>query len=93
MMNRRGFLSLFAAASTAAVIDLDELVWTPGRKLISIPARRASGNRIMVPEEYARYALAELQTIMNRWNSERLEAIRYDQTYKRVVSVDDLTIR
>jgi len=33
-MNRRSFLSLFAAS---AVLDPERLLWVPGRKLISIP--------------------------------------------------------
>jgi hypothetical protein len=36
--NRRGFLSALIAAGTAAAIDPDQLLWTPGKKLISIPS-------------------------------------------------------
>ena len=36
-MNRRAFLSLAAAAA----LDPDRLLWIPGRKLISIPAKLA----------------------------------------------------
>ena len=36
-MNRRNFLSALIAAGTAAAVDPERLLWTPGRKLISIP--------------------------------------------------------
>lgn len=39
-MNRRGFLGMLGAASAAAVLDPERLLWTPGRKLISIPNPR-----------------------------------------------------
>lgn len=39
-MNRRGFLSLFGIGAAVAAIDPERLLWTPGRKLISIPAVR-----------------------------------------------------
>lgn len=37
-MNRRGFLSFLGAAVVVVQADPDRLVWTPGAKLISIPA-------------------------------------------------------
>jgi hypothetical protein len=36
-MNRRAFFSMLAAAATAQM-DIERLLWVPGRKLISIPA-------------------------------------------------------
>lgn len=37
-MNRRGFLSALISAGVAAAADPERLLWTPGKKLISIPA-------------------------------------------------------
>lgn len=39
-MNRRSFLQLFAAAAAGAIADPEKLLWTPGKKLISIPKPR-----------------------------------------------------
>lgn len=39
-MNRRNFLSLFGIGAAVAAIDPERILWTPGRKLISIPAVR-----------------------------------------------------
>lgn len=36
-MTRRALFRLFAAAPIAAVVDPEKLLWTPGKKLISIP--------------------------------------------------------
>jgi hypothetical protein len=40
VLNRRGFLSLLGIGAATAAIDPERLIWTPGRKLISIPAPR-----------------------------------------------------
>ncbi len=37
-MNRRLFLSTLAAGLAGATLDPEKLLWTPGKKLISIPA-------------------------------------------------------
>ena len=37
-MNRRNFLSTFATAAAALVLDPERLLWVPGKKLISVPA-------------------------------------------------------
>jgi hypothetical protein len=37
-MNRRGFLGALAGAIAGASLDPEQLLWTPGRKLISIPS-------------------------------------------------------
>lgn len=36
-MNRRGFLGLLGAAAAGIALDPERLLWTPGKKLISIP--------------------------------------------------------
>lgn len=36
-MNRRSFLSALATIAGVAVADPEKLLWTPGKKLISIP--------------------------------------------------------
>ncbi len=36
-MNRRGFLGMWGAAIAGATLDPEELLWVPGKKLISIP--------------------------------------------------------
>lgn len=41
MMNRRAFLErLIGTAAAVAVVDPERLLWTPGARLISIPAPR-----------------------------------------------------
>jgi hypothetical protein len=45
-MNRRGFL---AAVAGAFVADPEKLLWTPGAKLISIPAP----SKVVIPEGWA----------------------------------------
>jgi hypothetical protein len=42
MTHRRGFLGLLGAFAATAVCDPERLLWTPGRKLISIPAPRVA---------------------------------------------------
>lgn len=37
-MNRRSFFRAALAAAAVAAVDPERLLWTPGRKLISIPA-------------------------------------------------------
>lgn len=45
-MNRRGFLgALIGAVAGSAVLDPERLLWTPGKKLISIPKTAALSGR------------------------------------------------
>ena len=39
-MNRRGFISALAGAFGLAAVDLEELLWIPGKKFVSVPAAR-----------------------------------------------------
>lgn len=47
MTSRRAFLASLAGAAAIAAADPERLVWTPGRRLISIP-RRKIGETIIV---------------------------------------------
>jgi hypothetical protein len=50
MTTRRSFFRAFAGAvATAAAVDPERLLWTPGKKLISIPNRRLQ--RFLVTED------------------------------------------
>lgn len=40
--SRRAFLSSLIGAGVAAAVDPEKLLWEPGKKLISIPARRVT---------------------------------------------------
>lgn len=37
-MNRRGFLGTLAGLAATAALDPERLLWTPGKKLISVPS-------------------------------------------------------
>lgn len=41
-MNRRGFLQALAGAASAMTFDPERALWTPGKKLISIPKPRVT---------------------------------------------------
>jgi hypothetical protein len=50
-MNRRGFFQMLAGVAAAGAVDPERLLWTPGKKLISIPApaiRRVLWARLIV---------------------------------------------
>jgi hypothetical protein len=58
-MNRRGFLGALLGAFVA---DPEELLWVPGKKLISIPAPAIyRGNLLLTPEQVSRDMLRILQ--------------------------------
>ena len=42
-MDRRAFLGMFAAAIAGAAFDPERALWTPGKKLISIPKPQPTG--------------------------------------------------
>jgi hypothetical protein len=63
-MTRRALFRLFAAAPLAAVVDPEKLLWTPGAKLISIPAVAPVPVRVPLHdlcEWYSRHVLMSLE--------------------------------
>lgn len=65
-MDRRGFLrGLFGAGAAALAvgeIDVDKLLWTPGRKVISIPPMpKPSGNAVFTIESITQQTLTQLR--------------------------------
>jgi hypothetical protein len=71
-LDRRGFIKgLFAAMGAAAVLDADELLWTPGAKLISVPSLvspRVSRDGLTDGEKYlcAAMGISELGFMLRR---------------------------
>lgn len=82
-MNRRSFFALLAGATLAP----ERLLWVPGKKLISIPSLRTYTVADLVeaalhvlrstrPPDYnaVEENFAALNTMLDRWNAERLVA-------------------
>jgi hypothetical protein len=59
-MNRRAFFSLLSAG-VAAAADPERLLWTPGRKLISIP-------RLVVRDPTTYAQCVEANRILDKYN-------------------------
>lgn len=89
-MNRRGFLGLLAGAVTAgSLFDPEKLLWTPGKKLISIPKPTpipASARAIIdvahrylgvwpISEAEVALGYARLNAMLDSWSTEPFELV------------------
>ena len=72
-MNRRLFLGAIASAFVA---DPERLLWTPGRKLISIPKPR--GNVLLMPEIIA---VEMYRALQDQLVFARVVSREYDRTF------------
>lgn len=77
-MNRRAFL---ASLTAAFALDPERALWTPGKKIISIPRPRvATGNVLILPPEYyvsVRRLMERNRDFLRRVNQE------YDREFTR----------
>lgn len=100
-MNRRGFLSALIAAGTAAAIDPERLLWTPGKKLVSIPSYRRGPFRVGVdfstdipffsPYHQGVIAIANRLVLADRYLVPAIEALSLHAGRK--LSIADCSVR
>jgi hypothetical protein len=83
-MNRRGFLSALIGAGVAAAADPEKLLWTPGKKLISIPKATIYSDTPMVwfieeitlAEFRRRYFVPTVEAIAERIAAGEINSLR-----------------
>lgn len=95
MPSRRGFLRSLLGGAAIAAADPERLLWTSGKKLISIPAGiiHQCGNQLITPQIFARESLTLLQKKFNTMCSLQMEEMIYSFDSRAHRIGDTMTVR